>query len=106
MEQKTEQKIIALMHMARKAGRLKLGANAAERAVTSGRATMLILAEDVGGSVKSKLMHRIKEMSVEVVTMSTKSALGRAFNISDTGIIAIEDKNIVNGIKSCIGKKH
>lgn len=93
-----EDKIINLLHMARKAGKLKSGYDACERSCFSNNAKLLIYASDIAERTKNQLLNMANANNVKIVEFGSKSLFGREFKIRDIGIICIEDTNFAKGI--------
>ncbi len=91
-------KIINLLHMARKAGKLKSGYDACERSCFSNNAKLLIYASDIAERTKNQLLNMANANNVKIVEFGSKSLFGREFKIRDIGIICIEDTNFAKGI--------
>ena len=93
-----EDKVINLLHMARKAGKLKSGYDACERSCFSNNAKLLIYASDIAERTKKHLLNMANANNVKIVEFGSKSLLGREFKNRDIGIICIEDANFAKGI--------
>lgn len=98
-----ENKIINLLHMARKAGKLKSGYDACERSCFSNNAKLLIFASDLAERTKKHLLNLASANNVKIVEFGSKPLFGREFKIRDIGIICIEDANFAKGILRLIG---
>lgn len=91
-------KVLNLLHMARKAGHLIFGFDACKRSCMAGKAKLLILAEDLAIRQKSDMINVSEACNVKWVEMGTKEKFGEAFKTRDLGIISIEDHNFAKGI--------
>ncbi|HPR18109.1 MAG TPA: ribosomal L7Ae/L30e/S12e/Gadd45 family protein [Candidatus Cloacimonadota bacterium] len=93
------EKIINLLHMARKAGKVEFGLDACKRACFHRASNLIILATDLNEKKKTEMQDVAGANNVKCVEMGTKSDFGIAFNLRDLGIISVEDVNFANGIK-------
>lgn len=93
-----EQKVLNLLHMARRAGKLQMGFSAVERSCFAGKALLLIAAEDLSKSSQRKLEYILNETDVTYIRFGRKALFGESFNIRDVGVICVDDRNIVKGI--------
>ncbi len=98
-----EDKVINLLHMARKARKLKSGFDACERSCFSNDAKLLIYASDLAEKRKKHLLDLANANNVKIIEYGSKPLFGREFKIRDIGIICIEDANFAKGILRLIG---
>lgn len=87
-------KLISLISMSKKAGRLKAGEFAAEEAIASGKARLVIVAEDASDNTKKKFENKSKTMEVPIVFFGKKEELGAAIGKELTAGIAICDDGL------------
>ncbi|MCF7858475.1 MAG: hypothetical protein K9N07_04010 [Candidatus Cloacimonetes bacterium] len=95
-------KVINLLHMARKAGKMKSGFDACERSCISNDAKLLIYASDLAEKQKKHLYNLANSFKVKIVEFGTKSLFGNEFKTRDVGVICIEDANFSKGILQSI----
>ncbi|MBT3755268.1 MAG: hypothetical protein HOK80_01875 [Candidatus Cloacimonetes bacterium] len=98
-----EDKIMNLLHMTRKAGKLKSGFDACERSCFANNAKLLIYASDLAEKRKNHILNLANANNVKIVEYGSKSLYGKEFRIRDIGIICIEDANFAKGILRSIG---
>ncbi|MDP8269228.1 MAG: ribosomal L7Ae/L30e/S12e/Gadd45 family protein [Candidatus Tenebribacter davisii] len=98
-----EDKVINILHMARKAGKLKSGFDACERSCFSNNAKLIIYASDLAEKRIKNLMNIANASNIKIIKFGSKSLFGKEFNIRDIGIICIEDVNLAKGILRSIG---
>ena len=92
------EKIISLLHMARKAGKILFGFDACERACLKGKAFLILAAGDLADRQKASLRTVAEANNVKFFEFASKHYLGTAFKIRDIGIICVQDKNFASGI--------
>ena len=76
------EKVINLMHLARKAGRITFGSAACERTILAGEARLLILSEDLSERSAADMSNLAQSMKVKVRRFGKKNDFGRSFQIS------------------------
>ena len=97
-----EDKILNLLHLARKAGKLQFGFDACERSCFSSQAKLVIYASDLSLNTRKNMIKIIQANNVKSIELSTKKNFGSAFKIRETGIITVNDSNFAKGILSLI----
>ena len=85
-------KSLALLGLARKAGKLSLHEEANLAAIRTGRARLLILAEDTGRSTAKKYLDKCNYYQVPVVRDVSRENLGAALGSSPRTAIAVLDE--------------
>lgn len=85
-------KSLALLGLARKAGKLSLHEEANLAAIRTGRARLLILAEDAGISTAKKYLDKCNYYQVPVVRGVSRENLGAALGSSPRTAIAVLDE--------------
>lgn len=98
---KTEQaqKVLGFAQRARK---LLVGMNAAESAIRSGRARVVIIASDTSRNTESKIRELASMRHIPVFRCGTKDELGQLLGRKEVGIIGIADKNFANSIRQIL----
>ncbi len=97
-----ENKILNLLHLARKAGKLQFGFDACERACFSSHAKLVIYASDLSQNTRKNLIKMVQTNNVKIIELGTKKNFGSAFKIRETGIMTVNDSNFAKGILSLI----
>ncbi|MCD4829712.1 MAG: ribosomal L7Ae/L30e/S12e/Gadd45 family protein [Candidatus Cloacimonetes bacterium] len=90
---------MSLLSLARRAGVVEPGLDAALRACRRGVARLLVVTEDLGKSARSKTEQMGSECKLDVIQLDTSMAeLGRALGLRDVGVVAVCDANFAKGI--------
>jgi len=92
------EKILNLLHMARKAGVVKLGFDASQRSCFQGKAKLILTAGDLSARQKQNIQSMADAYNVKFVEFASKQILGVSLNLRDVGILCIEDRNFASGI--------
>ena len=93
-----EEKVLNLLHLARKAGKLKYGFDPVERSCFRGDSKLVIYTDDISERSKKKLLNMTYAYNIKAVEFGTKELLGESFKMRDIGIISIDDSNFAKGI--------
>ncbi len=91
------QKIIKLIHLSRKAGKMAAGHSSVHAMLEQGKVALLIFAEDYSSGSEKKIFKGI-ETEVPVIRLGTCAELGSEFGRDSLGVIAILDSNFASGI--------
>ncbi len=92
------EKVLNLLHMARKAGALTFGFDACKRSCFQGTAKLILLTLDLSKNQKIEMIKAANAYNVKWTEMGTKEIFGEAFKTRDLGIISVEDVNFAKGI--------
>lgn len=95
-------KTVGMLGLARRAGKLIYGSDAAEKAVRSGKAKLVIVAEDASERTKKLMENKCKSFGVSLFYFLTASELGENFGKSDISVLAISDKNFAGAIENLL----
>ncbi|OQX71512.1 MAG: hypothetical protein B6D62_01860 [Candidatus Cloacimonas sp. 4484_275] len=93
-----EKKVLNLLHLARKAGKLQIGFDACERSCLRNRAKLVIFAEDISKNNRRRILFVAKNSNTKAIAFGTKLLFGEAFKAKEIGIICVEDENFVKGL--------
>ncbi|MBP7110474.1 MAG: ribosomal L7Ae/L30e/S12e/Gadd45 family protein [Firmicutes bacterium] len=83
------EKNLGFLGLARKAGALEVGTDAAEAAIAKGKVKLLVLASDAGRSTVGMFASICKEKGVPVRYAATKDELGRALGRRQVAVAAV-----------------
>lgn len=93
-----KEKILSLLHLTRKAGKLQFGFDACERSCLRGKAKLLIYASDLKDKRKRDYITLAEAFNVKIIEFASKQTFQESFKIRKVGILSIEDKNFAKGI--------
>jgi len=89
---------LRFLGIAKKAGALEIGEECVRAAILSGKAKIILTAEDLSENSKKKIEHIAEEKAVPIVELKEKKIeLGEAFGRGTPGIIAVTDLNFASG---------
>ncbi len=101
MTEENVRKMLGLLGLARRAGRLAIGFSAVEMEVRGARKVLVIAASDMGASQKSKV-NRFENLAGLIDDALTSEQMAEAFGRNKLAIIGLSDSGFVKGIKKLI----
>ena len=85
-------RLLSLVGLARRAGRLSLGFDAAAEAMNKGRTKLLIIACDLSGNSTASIIRTAERTHTKTIVINrTKAQIGAAVG-KEAGIIAVNDE--------------
>jgi len=97
-------KILNMLGLAEKAGKVVSGEFMTEKAVGSGKATSVILAADASENTRHKFTEKCSFYKVPVYVYSTKNDLGHAIGREERSCMAVCDRGFSDAIGKLLGK--
>lgn len=91
-------KVLSLISLATKAGRCASGEFMTESEVKSGRATLVVVAEDASDNTKKKFQDMCEFYEVPIIVYGDKDTLGHAMGKQFRASLAILDEGFTKGI--------
>lgn len=88
-----------MLGLARRAGKAVTGGSGVEAAVRTGKAMLVILAEDASQSTSKRLKDKCKSYTVPIIVAGTKQSLGKINGRDEAAAVAITDSNFAGGLK-------
>lgn len=95
----SEKKIMGLIGIAEKAGKTASGGFLAEQALRSGKAHLLIIADDASAGTKKKLNDLCRSRQCPVLYLSDKRELAHAIGKEERSCVAVLDQGLANAIR-------
>jgi ribosomal protein L7Ae-like RNA K-turn-binding protein len=97
-------KILSLLSLAKKAGKVESGSFCVEKAVKAGRSFLVILAEDASANTKKDIENMCTFYEVPCVTYGNKESLGAAIGCETRVCIALTDEGFAKSVMSKVSK--
>ena len=94
-----EKKIEGLLGMAQRAGKTASGDVAIRKAIASGQAAALIVAQDVSERTKESLLKEASEKNIPVHAILTKDTLGQGLGKEYRAAVALLDKGFAKALE-------
>ncbi len=95
-------KILGVIGLAKRAGKITSGEFLCEKAVKSGQSRLIIIASDISENAKKSVVNTCNHYGVEYIEFSSSSELGRAIGADSRMIVSVNDGNFKNAILSKI----
>lgn len=93
-----QDKLLSLTGLAMKAGKVASGEFTTEKSIKTGRASLVIIAEDASDNTKKKFQNMCSFYEVPVYCRGTREELGRAVGKEFRASLAILDDNFTKAI--------
>ena len=97
-------KILSLLGLAMKAGKVKIGEFAVEKAVKTGLAYLVIVSESASDNTKKKFGNMCLYYEVPIYYYGSKEELGSCIGKEFRASLAVMDENFAKAIENEIGK--
>lgn len=91
------EKVISLISMAARAGKLAAGYSAVNDALEKGRVEMILYTRDIAEGTKEKVADQ-RTASLPQTTLFTRAELGRILNRELVGVVAFEEKGFADAV--------
>ena len=95
----TAGKVLSLIGLATKAGKTVSGEFCTEREVKSGRAALVIVAEDASDNTKKKFQNMCEYYKVPIYFYEDKDTVGHAMGKQFRASLAVLDEGFAKGIR-------
>ena len=92
-------KVLSLLGLAARAGRLASGSTPVENAVRSGNACLVIIARDASENTGKKFRDMCTYYQVPFFTYKDRDALGHAVGKDYRAVLAVTDEGFAEGIR-------
>lgn len=96
-------RILSLIGLAMKAGKIKSGEFAVEKAVKSGLAFLVIVSDAASDNTKKKFGNMCHFYQVPIHFVGSKEELGNAIGKEFRASLAVLDENFANAIQKLLG---
>lgn len=94
----TKDKVLSYLGLATRAGKIQSGEFSTEKSVKSGKAALVIVAEDASDNTKKKFKNMCTFYEVPFYVYGTKEALGACIGKEFRASLALEDTGFCNAI--------
>ena len=95
-------KVLNLIGLAQKAGKVVSGEFMTEKAVKTGEAALVILAEDASENTQKKFRNMCEFYEVPLYILSDKETLGHAIGKEFRASLAVQDWNFAEAIRKVL----
>lgn len=101
----TNSKILSLIGLATKAGKIVSGEFSTEKSVKTGKGFLVVAAEDASENTKKKFRNMCSFYQVPIYFYGDKESLGRAMGKEYRACLAVQDENFAKAIMKELGKE-
>lgn len=91
------------MSLSMKAGKLKAGEFACEKALRDGTAKLVVIATDASDNTKKKFTNKAFYYKVPVVVCSDRDEISRAIGRENRVVVAVTDNDLADGLNLEVG---
>lgn len=95
-----QNKVLSLLGLSARAGKLASGEYSAETAVKSGKAALVLVAEDASANTKKLFHDKCSFYEVPIYEFGTKEVLGHAIGKELRASVAVLDEGLANAVIS------
>lgn len=96
-------KVLSLLGLAERSRNVVSGGFATEQAVKSGKASLVIIAEDASGNTRKKYSNMCDFYKVPCVVHGTKETLGHSMGKEERSVLAVTEEGFANSIRKHLG---
>jgi ribosomal protein L7Ae-like RNA K-turn-binding protein len=90
----SEQSVLQLVGLARRAGFAVVGTQAVRDAARRGELSVVVVARDATENARRRLRSMFEDSDLAVVTRGTRSGLGRAVGRSEVVVVGVRDRGL------------
>lgn len=95
-------KVLGLLGLAKRAGRLVSGESAVKESVRFGKAHLVVLAADASANTAKNITDSCKYYGVKYFTYSDKVTLGHSVGNEFNAVLAVTDEGFSKSIEKCL----
>ena len=97
-------RVLELIGLARRAGRVIAGTEAVRAALRMRRLPLVIVTEDASPTQRRKVLPTVSRQRVPWLTLGTRDALGRALGRAPVSIVAVTNPRLAEAVRA-IGRR-
>lgn len=97
-------KVLSLLGLAKKAGKLKSGEFQVEEEIKRGRAKIVLVANDASDNTKKKYSDMCAYRHISIHFYADKDTLGRCIGCEERAAVVVIDEGFAKGIESELNK--
>lgn len=95
-------KILGMIGLAKRAGKITSGEFLCEKAVKDGQSRLIIIASDISENAKKQILNACNYYRVEYIEYSSSAELGKAIGADSRMVVSVNDDSFKNAILSKI----
>jgi ribosomal protein L7Ae-like RNA K-turn-binding protein len=95
-------KLLSVLGLAMRAGKLSTGEEGVLKAIRSGRARLVVLSADASANTQKKFRDKCRFYQVELAECCTRHELGAAIGKPERVVVAVLDSGLAQLMKKCL----
>jgi ribosomal protein L7Ae-like RNA K-turn-binding protein len=93
-------RLLSLLGLARRAGRLKVGHDAVLESIQEGASALVLLSEDLSPRTKRDVMYAAQQCGAETAEIArSKEMIGMALGVKPCGVLSVEDAGFAEKLR-------
>jgi ribosomal protein L7Ae-like RNA K-turn-binding protein len=97
-----ETRLMSLLSLAMKAGKMQTGETAVEKGLQNGTALLVLVATDASDNTKKKFTNKCFYYKKPILITGTKESLSRCVGKNNRSVFTVTDAHFAKGIQSII----
>lgn len=97
-------KVLSMIGMAKRAGKVSTGGFLCERAIKDGSARLVVLASDISENSSKSIINSCEYYNVRYITYGDKDSLGTFTGGGDRVVVSINDDNFAGAVLDKLNK--
>ena len=97
-----EKRLLSMLSLAKKAGKLVTGEEGCEKAIQKGTAQVVLVAVDASDNTKKKFNNKAAHYNVPIYSLFTKEVMAKQIGMQNRATIVVADENFGDKIMSLI----
>ncbi len=93
-----EKKILSLLGLCRRVGKLISGQEKVESGIRDGKALLVVIASDASGNTKKRFQDKSSFYEVPCYSIFTKEEIGQAIGYEERAVLAVTDEGFADKI--------
>lgn len=95
----TNNKILGLLGLASRAGKITAGSDATKQDIKKNRIKLVIIAEDASERTKTKFIEFANQAKIPIIIMGNIEEISKSIGKNNKAIIGVKEDNIANEIE-------
>lgn len=104
MNEGDKKRLLAMVALARKAGKLVTGEDSCIKAMRDGKARLVLLALDASGNTQKKFRDKAAFYGCDIVSNCTKDEIGRHTGLHNRAAVVVADESFANKMREIISR--
>lgn len=93
-------KLLQMLGMAKRAGKVVTGEMFSEKAVKSGESSLVIISHDISENARKSIVNACEYYNVEYIEYADRSLLGKFTGGGERTVVSVNDRGFADAIKA------